>query len=72
MAADLGEADLFEEEAHFFLFNGPEKVAFFGGAATPSSASTEGSPEPTLDFFGAGLYGRSRTGSNSIRVEIHP
>ena len=59
VAADLGEAGLFEEETAFFLFSGPEEVAFFKGVATPSSASVEGSSEAGLDFLEAGLYGRS-------------
>ena len=71
-AADLGEAGLFEEETAFFLFNGPEEVAFFRGTAALSFASAVGSPEVGLDFFWAGLNGRSWFGSNFMRVDIDP
>ena len=68
----LDEAGLFKQEATLFLSAAPEEMYFFGEEATSPSAAADDVLTFALGFFEAGLYGRSWTESNYIRVEIHP
>ena len=72
LAMGCDEAGLFFKEASFFLLSAPEGADFFGEEDTPLSTTADDTPAAYLDFFGASLYVRSWSGSNSIRVEIHP
>ena len=65
VAVGYDEAGPFGEEVTFFLFCTPEGADYFREEASPLSANAEEALAADLDFFRAGLYARSWSGSNT-------